>query len=170
MTTDITGVRRRVCSLDYCSSIHSAKGYCKIHYLRWLRHGDPEIRLRNANGEGSIHKYGYRLVTKDGKQRLEHVIIAETVLGRHIQGDECVHHIDKNKLNNDNSNLLVCPDDAYHHLIHRRQRAIDACGNADWRKCVFCKEYDDPINLYINNRSCFHRACHNLYKRNQRGY
>ena len=29
------------CSIDSCSSQATAKGWCNMHYTRWLRHGDP---------------------------------------------------------------------------------------------------------------------------------
>src|SRR4051812_26231219 len=31
----------RVCSIDGCERPHSGKGFCKRHYLRLHRHGDP---------------------------------------------------------------------------------------------------------------------------------
>lgn len=31
----------RTCSIDGCSAIHYARGWCSIHYLHWDRHGHP---------------------------------------------------------------------------------------------------------------------------------
>lgn len=31
------------CSVDGCKRKHSAKGYCKKHYERFRRHGDPMV-------------------------------------------------------------------------------------------------------------------------------
>jgi len=44
------------------------------------------------------------------------------------------------------------------------RKALEASGHPDWRKCNVCKNWDDPINLYINGRTCYHRSC----KTNQR--
>jgi hypothetical protein len=30
-----------LCSIDGCSKVVEARGYCKAHYRRWERHGDP---------------------------------------------------------------------------------------------------------------------------------
>src|SRR4051812_8565167 len=29
------------CIVEDCDRPHSSRGYCKPHYLRWYRHGDP---------------------------------------------------------------------------------------------------------------------------------
>lgn len=51
------------------------------------------------------------MIMVDGKQKAEHIHIAEQRLGRKIggRGIELVHHIDGNKLNNDPENLAVMP-------------------------------------------------------------
>jgi hypothetical protein len=32
---------RGLCSIDECNEPHSARGYCRQHYRKWQRHGDP---------------------------------------------------------------------------------------------------------------------------------
>lgn len=36
----MTGIYQ-LCSVDGCTVPKSARGYCKLHYARWYRHGDP---------------------------------------------------------------------------------------------------------------------------------
>lgn len=36
----------RVCGVKGCPKVHHARGYCKMHYARWKRHGDAAITLR----------------------------------------------------------------------------------------------------------------------------
>lgn len=32
---------KRLCTIDGCERVHEAKGYCKLHYKRFKKHGDP---------------------------------------------------------------------------------------------------------------------------------
>ena len=39
-----TGRPRRVCSVADCERRHYGRGYCRTHWTRWRRHGDPSAR------------------------------------------------------------------------------------------------------------------------------
>jgi hypothetical protein len=110
-----------------------------------------------------------RVYVGDGKARLEHVLIAESALGKSLPEGAEVHHINGNRSDNSPSNLVICQDRAYHRLLHRRQRALELSGNANWLMCVFCKTWDDPLNMYVkpNGRYAEHRACRKLEKRDK---
>ena len=95
----------------------------------------------NANSEGFVR---------------EHRLVVEKSLGKPIPATSIVHHIDGNKANNKTNNLVLCQDIAYHNLLHQRQRALDACGNANYLKCTLCHEYDLPENL---NNNGYHDEC-----------
>lgn len=95
--------------------------------------------------------------------QVEHVRVAEAVLGRVLPTGACVHHVDHDRTNNARSNLVICPSQAYHSLLHRRERALDACGHADWLKCAYCGKYDDPANLYVKPQTWFHAECGRRY-------
>ncbi len=97
---------------------------------------------------------------------LRSVLLAEKALGGPIPNGALVHHFDGNPAN-DHKNLILCENNKYHHLLHQRKRAYDACGRADWRKCRYCKRYDNPANLYISpgrGLAC-HKYCKNKYER-----
>ena len=107
----------------------------------------------------------YVKITVDGKSIREHRHKAQLALGRNLKGNEHVHHVDYNTKNNKNTNLVVC-DNAYHRLIHARTDALDACGNADYMKCAYCGEYDDPANMYV--REVQYQAWHTECRQNTR--
>lgn len=37
------------CSIEGCDKEARSKGWCSMHYTRWLRHGDPLVILRNQH-------------------------------------------------------------------------------------------------------------------------
>lgn len=98
---------------------------------RWLGGNNP---LWNAAGE-KLSKSGRVFIKvagfgRDGwKPRARHV--AETVLGRPLKTGEVVHHIDENKGNDANDNLLVCSD-SYHKMLHRKMLKLKNRGEAWW--------------------------------------
>jgi len=97
----------------------------------------------------------------------EHIVIAEKALGKSLPQKVDIHHVDGNRANNTNSNLVVCENRAYHALLHRRTRALQVCGNPNWRKCLYCKKWDDPENMYCNGHYAYHRFCKNKYQNQQ---
>lgn len=92
--------------------------------------------------------------------RNQHVVVAERALGRPLPKGAVVHHVDENRHNNVPSNLVICPSQEYHQLLHMRMRAKKACGNPNWRKCVYCKQYDAPENLKITPKRKVGMAYH----------
>lgn len=54
----------------------------------------------------------------------EHILIAEEILGRKLTTSECVHHIDKNKKNNDKTNLMIFVSSSDHAAFHKGCKAI----------------------------------------------
>lgn len=82
------------------------------------------------------NKDGYMMI---GIQYV-HRLVAESVLGRKLKTKEQVHHVDEDKSNYENSNLVICPDASYHKFLHSRQRIVDMGGDPNTDK--YCKYHD----------------------------
>ena len=123
----------------------------------------------NPNWKGGKFKIKGRLVVLAPKcskvhhngYTLEHIVKAEKVLGKPLPTNAVVHHINGIKDDDRNENLIICESNSYHILLHHRASALKACGNANWRRCWICKEYDDIKNLLIthSNNTVRHKVC-----------
>ncbi len=136
-----------------------------MYYQRFVHNGHTEL-TRRANGTGSIDPDGYIRIGADKEKA--HVIVAERALGKPLPLGAIVQHVDEDRANNAPRNPVICPDHAYHMLLHRRMRALAACGHADWRICTFCKTYDDPAALAPVKSRVYHARCVNEYNRARR--
>ena len=112
---------------------------------------------------------GYIGVSVNGRIRHEHDLIAERTLGRALPKGVIVHHINEIRADNRNENLVICLNRRYHALLHLRIKALEECGNASWRRCVYCKIWDDPLNMVNHGKQTFkHRICNTKYNRSRR--
>lgn len=70
---------------------------------------------------------------------LASVLVVEKTIGRYLSAKHPIHHVDRNKRDNGNGNLVVCQDQAYHNLIHARMRLLEVGGNPNIEKmCCSC--------------------------------
>lgn len=159
------------CSVSGCDAQSVSKGMCHKHRFRMKRYGSVDFRKIAPAGSGYIRPDGYKEIGGTN----EHRLIAERVLGRKLTRKEQVHHVNEDKSDNRGCNLVICPDAAYHFLLHIRTEAYDACGNANWRKCVYCRKFDDPQKLVTiiakkGNKfmRMYHKECRNKTRR--KGY
>ncbi len=130
--------------VEYYQQNHSTRDCAKkfgmstttvIKYMREVglaRTKSESCNVRDANrgkgsrwngGRSSKYKPGYMSIytgVKDGvsQYRTEHLLIAERVLGRKLKKGEVVHHINGDKLDNRNCNLLICSN-PYHGYLHQ---------------------------------------------------
>lgn len=167
------GFQRPMCIVDGChrlSTTITKRSTCGTHERRMRRLGSLDI-VRRANGSGSINASGYVEVCVEGRRTYEHILVAEQALGKPLPPGAVVHHTNENKSDNRPENLVVCPDEAYHRLLHMRMEALSACGNPDWRRCWVCKAWgppDEVVRRPSGKRQHQHTACVKEYDRRRR--
>jgi hypothetical protein len=92
------------CSVAGCTNQNNrTSGLCCGHYRRkqdgeadW----DRPIQRRAPDGSGWTNDKGYRVITVDGRQRLEHRVLAAELLGRGLLPTEEIHHKNGNRSDN----------------------------------------------------------------------
>lgn len=112
------------CLAPDCEERGAIKGYCNLHYGRMRYYGRTHSIVNRGSGY-TIDTQGYVVLFINGERRLEHIVKAEKALGRKLPRGAVVHHMNKIPHDNDTPlNLVICPDQAYHLLLHRRMRAL----------------------------------------------
>jgi len=116
-------------------------------------------RVKRSDGYIYIFSPGHHR-TGINNYAMEHILVVEKALGKPFSSKHEVHHVDGIRYHNFNKNLVLCEDVAYHRLLHKRERALKACGHADWKKCVFCGKWDDIKNMSVNCQgTAYHLSC-----------
>lgn len=106
-----------------------------------------------------------------GRVVKSHRVVVERALGHPLPARAEVHHINEDKRDNRPENLVACEDRTYHQTLHVRMEALRMSGHANWRRCHFCRTYDDPTNMFAVNEPSprhVHRSCYNEYFRTHR--
>jgi hypothetical protein len=103
------------CSVEGCDRRTQARRLCNTHYRRLTDTGDvrPHEPIRVVIGEGWLsHGYWYvpvamedRWLTGGADQIGEHRLVMARHLGRPLEADEVVHHINGNRTDNRLENL-----------------------------------------------------------------
>jgi len=115
---------------------HTRHGTVKGQQLRFVRwhhlRGLPKRPITTA-------KYCHMRVA-DGRLLMQHRVRAETALGHSLPAGAEVHHPDEDS-NNPTARLVICPDRAYHGLLHARMRIKKAGGNPNTQAiCARCQQ------------------------------
>ena len=144
-------------------------GHVKGEYPKYLNGHNKRKHAKTIIGEYEAVRMPNHPNAFSGGYVFKHIAIVTKVLGKPLPEGVQVHHADGNPLNNEKSNLVVCPNQTYHKLLHQRTNALETCGNPDWIKCTYCSNYDDPSRIYIDaNNVKYHRECKARYENNRR--
>lgn len=119
----------RTCKVENCNSPIDANDLCNKHRLRLYYHNTTDAR-RNENGAGHLHHTGYVYVKINGKRIAQHRLVVEKAMGKSLPPGAIIHHLNGDKSDNRPCNLVVCPSEAYHNLLHSRQKRLNYQGPA----------------------------------------
>lgn len=115
-----------------------ARGMCNRHYQNWLRHGDALHADKIRATEGS-RGYKKRINSKD-----VHRYVYENYIGRKLNRNEIIHHVNLVKTDNRIENLYLCNGQSEHSLLHRQLEGI--AGQLVERGVVVFKDGKYEIN------------------------
>lgn len=91
----------------------------------------------NMKGRQTLTDYARQHVGGDRSRRV-HRVRVEQVLGRVLPRSVVIHHADGTR--GLTSTLVVCPNQAYHKLLHARMRVVVAGGNPNTESiCAHCR-------------------------------
>lgn len=174
---------QRVCSVEGCEKPHSCRGWCRKHYSRWKRHGDPlggttsykfpeslYRRLRFClpttmptgciEYTGSRNEFGYGLIQIDGKCRSAHRKSYELARGPIPEGLH-IDHLCRNPpcVNPAHLEPVTCKENIM------RSPVAPAAINAAKTHCPQGHPYDEANTYMISDgrRQC--RTCQRLRAR-----
>jgi hypothetical protein len=134
------------------------RGYVKGQPMRFV--AGHAARLKPVTRPGV---YPSVVAIVDGQKRVRraHRIRAERALGRPLPEGVEVHHADGTK--RADAPLVICPDRAYHMLLHQRMRVVKAGGNPNTdRVCGRCRGVKPTTEFYPRadgNFGGFHSMC-----------
>ncbi len=83
-----------------------------------------------------------------GKDKYVHRLLAEVYAKRKLKRSEIVHHVNHNKLDNSENNLLICKNQKEHMLIHAQDAIRNAGGDPNTHAlCGMCRQCKLLINF-----------------------
>lgn len=153
------------CSLDGCSKLVFSRGWCQMHYARWLRHGDPSFTRTPGRETGRRTRGGPYIYIRlpgcpladSGGWIAEHRAVM-WALGLLVNKTDLVHHVNGDKTDNRRENLEVLS--ASEHMSHHQAA----------RRGTHCKNGHEmtPENTFVRKGQPNRRECRECQRERQR--
>jgi hypothetical protein len=112
-------------------------------YFNWPPEIIEKYRLaqigKKRHGAKGWIAHGRRFVMHKGKEMLEHRVIMELYIGRSLEKDEVVHHINENPLDNriENLQLMKKGEHSSHHDVGKKRAGqLTEAGRAKKSECT----------------------------------
>lgn len=145
--------------------------FCSVPCQRQFQKGPGHPQWKGGRGL----KQGYVFVHDAGskeRRKQEHILVAEKSVGCPLPPGAVVHHFDENPSNNSPENLFICPDRAFHMLLHARMRRMKDTGSFDLKRCLKCGEVKPISEFYKHSanwdgtiNTC--KPCHSKYAKDK---
>jgi hypothetical protein len=140
-------------SKEYKSGKPKKPLFKKEHYAQtaaYMKAYNHIVDIKNNKEDfmSWINGGGYELCRKDGKSQYIHRIVMEKKLGRQLKENECVHHINGNKLDNRPGNLELMNYSEHGKLHPRECKSIIG----DAKRCPRCDKWL-PFDKFSKNKN-----------------
>jgi hypothetical protein len=134
----------KLCECGCGRKLIDTKRFIKHHVL-YTSHNNRRGRKKHK----IINTQGYVMIFRPDHPRahtngyiFEHILVMEEYLNRALTKDEIIHHIDRNRQNNDISNLLIVTSQT-HPCVHASQRA------KSHYTCSICQVLKPASNFHL---------------------
>jgi hypothetical protein len=148
-----------------CAKPISRRTYCSraCFQIVNLRH-DTMGRCLDGQGYVTVYMPSHPRSSSIGRVK-EHTLVAEKALGRYLPQGVLVHHHDEVRTHNENWNLVICENSAYHGILHARMRLIGLGADPNTESWCRACESAKPLAAFCkrrqswNGRSTCCKAC-----------
>lgn len=97
---------------------------------------------------------------QDGRV-MEHIIVAETALGKFLPKDAVVHHVNEDHSDNEPRNLVICENRQYHKWLHIRLKVVKAGGDPNIEKICSRCQILKPFSAFYKSTRNYDGLTHN---------
>ncbi len=150
--------------------------HCGIPFSGWRKDQlacSKECRQLYLRATHPTPKSGAREISINGITKRDYVLVAERAYGNPLPKGVVVHHVDEDRSNCTSANLVICQDQGYHKLLHRRAKIVRAGGDPDLHKlCSTCGCLQGFSSFALNPTTAdgFSYSCRQCIRKNQKAW